>query len=112
MNKLSIEVQKLSFLLWSTWKSRNVVVFNNEFFNPMECITKAKRACAEWRIRNCLSVDDFCARRSFGPTSNYKIVQWVPPPSGSVKLNFDGSVQHILLRGATSFVTGKERCSK
>ena len=27
-----------------------------------------------------------------GPVHKHKIVQWQPPPPGSVKLNFDGSV--------------------
>jgi len=66
----------------------------------MACIIKAKRACTEWRIRNCSSVDDFCAGQSFGPATTHKIVQWEPPPSGSVKLNFDGSVQHTSATGA------------
>ena len=69
------EVQKLSFLLWTIWKGRNAVIFENENFNPIACLIKAKRAYAEWRIRNCLSVDDYYTGRPFGPVSKNKIVR-------------------------------------
>ena len=88
------EVQKLSFLLWTIWKGRNAVIFENENFNPIACLIKAKRAYAEWRIRNCLSVDDYYTGHPFGPISKNKVVRWEPPPIGMVKINFDGSVLH------------------
>ena len=50
-------LQKFSFLLWSIWKERNAVAFENKFFNPLKCIIKAKKAYAEWRIRACISDD-------------------------------------------------------
>ena len=93
------EVQKLNFLLWTIWKGRNVVLFQNENFNPIACIIKAKRACAEWSIRNCLSVDDYYIGCPFGPVSKNKIAQLEPPPIGRVKLNFDGSVLHTSATG-------------
>jgi len=38
--------QKFSFILWSIWKSRNVIVFNNGIFNPIACLVQAKKANA------------------------------------------------------------------
>ena len=93
------ELQKLSFLLWSVWKARNAVVFKNESFNPLRCTIRAKKASTEWNIRNCLSVDNFFTGRSFGHVHKHKIVHWQPPPPGSVKINFDGSVQHNSMAG-------------
>jgi len=46
-----------------------------------------------------LLVDDFFAGQSFGLAPKNKIVQWEPPPPGSVKINFDGSVQHTSAAG-------------
>jgi len=93
------EVQRLSFLLWTIWKGRNAVLFQNDIFNPIACIIKAKRACAKWIIRNCLSVNDYCTELPFGPVSKSKIVQWEPLPIGRVKLNFDGSMLHTSAAG-------------
>ena len=36
-------LQKLSFLIWSIWKEKNSVAFENKFSNPVKCLTKAKR---------------------------------------------------------------------
>jgi len=38
-------------------------------------------------------VDDPVAGQPFRPAPKHKIIHWEPPPHGSVKLNFDGSVQ-------------------
>jgi len=53
----------------------------------------------KWRIRNCLSVDDYCTGQPFGLVSKNKIVQWERTPTGRVKINFDGSVLHTLAAG-------------
>ena len=36
-------LQRISFLLWSIWKAWNAVIFQNEFFNPMKCLIRAKK---------------------------------------------------------------------
>jgi len=36
------EVLKLNFLLWTICKGRNAVLFQNEVFNPIACIIRAK----------------------------------------------------------------------
>ena len=78
---------------------RNAIVLKNDNFNPLACIIKAKRASAEWRIQNCLSVDDYFTGRSFGPLTKHKLVQWQSPPRGSVTINFDGSLQNTSVAG-------------
>ena len=93
------EIQKFSFLLWIIWKGRNAVIFQNENFNPLVCIIKAKQFCVEWRIRSCLLVEDFLGEVLIWPTTTYKLVQWEPPPSGTVKLNFDGSMRNTSTAG-------------
>ena len=43
-------VQRITFLLWGIWKTRNGVIFQNEAFNPMKCLVRAKNLSAQWRI--------------------------------------------------------------
>ena len=83
----------ISSLLWSIWKARNAVILQNEIFNPMKCLIKAKKLSAEQRIRNCLSVDDISQGLSFTSSKIYKFIRWHSRNFGRVKLNFDGSLQ-------------------
>ena len=87
-------LQRISFLLWSIWKAKNAVTFQNEFFNPMKCLIRANKLSVEWRSRTCLSVDNFLQESSSTPTKNYKFVRWQSPNPGRVKLNFDSSLQN------------------
>ena len=84
--------QKFSFILWSIWKSRNATVFNNEIFNPIACLVRAKKANAEWRIQTCMSVDHYFRGPSSSPTPSIHLVRWHPPSLGFIKFNFDGSL--------------------
>jgi len=86
-------LQHISFLLWSIWKMRNAVIFQQELFHPIKCLIRAKKLCAEWRIRTCISVDDFLQGSFFTPSHKNQIIRWHPPTPGMVKLNFDGSLQ-------------------
>ena len=72
--------------------SRNAIVFNNEIFNPVACLIRAKKATAEWRIRTCMSVDNFFRGPPSPPITSIHLVRWHPPSPGFVKLNFDGSL--------------------
>ena len=49
----------MSFLLWSIWKMRDAIIFQQEFFQPTKCLIRAKKLSAEWRIRTCMSIDKF-----------------------------------------------------
>jgi len=60
-------LQKLSILLWSIWKGRNHLVFRNENFIPLACLVSAKKSYAEWRIRSCISIDDYYRGYSSSP---------------------------------------------
>jgi len=42
--KPAISKQKVTFLLWSIWKSRNTVVFRNDILNPLACLIQAKKS--------------------------------------------------------------------
>ena len=72
---------------------RNTVIFQQNFVHPIKCLIRAKKLCAEWGIRNCMSVDKFIQGSSFTPSHKIQIIRWHPPTPGTVKLNFDGSLQ-------------------
>uniref|UniRef100_A0A7C9A002 Uncharacterized protein n=1 Tax=Opuntia streptacantha TaxID=393608 RepID=A0A7C9A002_OPUST len=101
-------LQKFSFLLCSIWKSKNAAVFNNEIFNPVACLIRAKKASAEWRIRTCMSVDHYFRGSSSSLGTPTHLVRWYPPPPGFVKLNFDGSLINFQQQEASSFGIGQE----
>jgi len=60
---------------------------------------KGQKISAEWRIRNCLSVDEFFQGASSSPPQKFQFIRWHPPPPGLVKLNFDGSLQGMSAAG-------------
>ena len=79
---------------------RNDVIFQQELFQPIKCLIRAKNLSAEWRIQTCMLVDEFFHGSSFTPTHKLQIIRWHPPISETVKLNFDGSLQgNLAARG-------------
>ena len=86
-------LQRIAFLLWSMWKMRNAVIFQQKVVQPIKCLTRAKKLCAEWRIRTCMSVDHLTKGSSFPPSNKTLFIRRQPPTPGTVKLNFDGSLQ-------------------
>lgn len=89
----SHQMARLVALLWSLWKTRNSIVFRNETSTPGMSLLRAKRASAEWRIRNKLSLPYHPPLPHHSPRSrsHSKWIMWRKPPGGFVKLNFDGS---------------------
>ena len=96
-------VVKLVFLLWSIWKERNDVIFNQQSLNIHRILHKAQFLYTEWSLR--LQLDHHVSTGtpfSFTYTSSTQSsqaspatiqVRWQPPPAPSHKLNFDGSVK-------------------
>ena len=72
---------------------RNAVIFPQAFFHPIKCLIRKKKLSAEWRIRTCMSVNEFFQGSSFTPTHKLQIIRWHPPTPGTAKLNFDESLQ-------------------
>ena len=86
------KMDRLVSLLWSIWKSRNNAVFRKESSNPVITLIRAKRACAEWRVRHALSHSLQPSHLRF-PLPNHKKSYWVAwhkPQGGFIKINFDG----------------------
>ena len=48
-------ITRVVLLLWSIWKSRNALVFNDDASNPMGTLLRAKRSWAEWKLQDSSS---------------------------------------------------------
>ena len=59
----------------------------------MKYLIRAKKLSGKWRIRTCMSVDDFFQGNSSTPTKTFKFVRWQSPIPGRIKFNFDGSLK-------------------
>jgi len=68
-------LQRISFLLCSISNMRNAVTFQQEFFQPIKCLFWAKKLSAEWRIRTCMSVDEFFQGACFTPSHKLQIIR-------------------------------------
>jgi len=82
------------------WKGRNELVFRNRQFNVTRILIMIKKAFAEWEIRTCLS-EGPTFRGAISPRSTSNLLVRWNPPSGSIKLNFDGSCFHNSAAGGS-----------
>jgi len=90
------QLSRVVLLLWSIWKSRNALVFNNESTSPMGTLLRAKRSWAEWMIRKSSSASTSSTsfsstHQSIHTSCSPQLIGWALPREGFIKLNFDGS---------------------
>ena len=89
----------VAILLWSIWKGRNDMVFQNKPFNPIRLLINAKKAFAEREIRTCML-------ELGGKSSTFHLKLYCEvecPPRRFVKLNFGGSCVHNSMMGGFIF---------
>ena len=87
---------RVAILLWSIWKSRNAMVFENDVPNPMGSLVRAKRIWAEWKFRTSVFHPHSIHTPSTPPTpKTTQLIGWRSPPGGYIKLNFDGTLSLI-----------------
>ena len=89
-------ITRVVLLLWSIWKTRNGLVFNNDVANPMGTLLRAKRSWAEWKLRT--SSSPILSSSTTSTHSPHRLhsniphfIRWQPPAGGNVKLNCDGA---------------------
>ena len=97
-------VVKLVYLMWSIWKERNDIIFNQQSLNIHRILHKAQFLYTEWSTRlqldHHVSTGTPYSSTSLPPNqhpqhpSGVIHVRWSPPLAESHKLNFDGSVRH------------------
>uniref|UniRef100_A0A7C9DFJ2 RNase H type-1 domain-containing protein n=1 Tax=Opuntia streptacantha TaxID=393608 RepID=A0A7C9DFJ2_OPUST len=96
-------VTRIAMLLWSIWKSRNAMIFDNEAPKPMGSLIRAKRTWAEWQLRmSVLNPHSTPPSHSSHNSEATRLIGWRSPPGGYLKLNFDGT--HSSSGAAAGFV--------
>ncbi|CAN7092201.1 unnamed protein product, partial [Brassica rapa subsp. narinosa] len=84
-NKEDTRIGLLPFwIIWFVWKSRNEYLFNKRNQQPIEDLRRAWDSNEEWH-QNVI----FQSARD--PPQRFKCSQWIPPPTGWLKCNFDCS---------------------
>jgi len=84
---------RVAILLWSIWKSRNALVFDNDGPKPMGTLVRAKRIWAEWKLRTSVFHPHSIHLPITPPTPKAtQLIGWRSPPGGYIKLNFDGTL--------------------
>ena len=97
------DLTKVAILLWSLWKSRNALVFENEIPKPMGSLVRAKRIWTEWSLRTSVFnpiYPHLCPSPSTPKAT--KLIRWQSPPGGYIKINFDGT--HSSSGAAAGFI--------
>ncbi|XP_037497125.1 uncharacterized protein LOC105645048 [Jatropha curcas] len=84
--------------LWSVWLSRNELKWNHVEEGPYHVVTRARSVLASWKKAQLkLSGSDTGIGASAGS-------QWLPPPTGTFKINFDVTLLPSVGHGAIGAV--------
>lgn len=81
------QTARITSLMWSIWKSRNVVVFKNEIYNCIGTIIRATKTLV--RMEGEENIRFRC--NIFIPSIFSSFISWAKPPGGFIKINFDES---------------------
>jgi hypothetical protein len=84
------------------WLRRNAYVFEREFSPPESLVFEAQRMVREYT--SAVSHTD----RTLAPPPGQP-VSWLPPPPGSVKINWAASVKHAVKRTGIGVLSRNER---
>ena len=74
---------RVAILLWSIWKSRNAMVFDNEVPKPMGSLLRAKRIWAEWKLRTTVFHPHSIQLPSNPVPKATQLIGWRSPPGGT-----------------------------
>ena len=78
------DLTKVAILLWSMWKSRNALIFENEVPNPMGSLVRAKHIWAEWNLRTSVFNPSSTHLPPSPPTPKATtLIGWRSPPGGT-----------------------------
>ncbi|KAL0402036.1 UNVERIFIED_CONTAM: hypothetical protein Slati_4233500 [Sesamum latifolium] len=80
----SEESDRFLMLCWSIWKSRNKRLMEGKSQQSLDAVLLADRSLHEFK--------EFSACLAPSPSPQRTEQCWLPPPSESVKINFDGAV--------------------
>ncbi|XP_050233187.1 uncharacterized protein LOC126681678 [Mercurialis annua] len=76
-----------SFLLWHIWKARNHAIFEHELLDPLMVCNQAVQAFSEYKDSCILETTVSSADIHTNGRQN----SWLPPPEGTIKINYDAA---------------------
>ncbi|XP_074363041.1 uncharacterized protein LOC141703396 [Apium graveolens] len=79
------EVERIVMIMWSLWKNRNNIVWNQKSMEASEVISSANICLNQWKNAQDKSFDNFLG---FMTQADGK-ERWEPPQLGEVKINTD-----------------------
>lgn len=98
---------QMIYIAYQIWLSRNCLVFDGEVTSMRRVLERACCLAAEYLRFDAATgpfdtPDHWDSLAASAATRRVLFISWEPPPSGSVKVNFDGSVRGG--RGGAGFV--------
>ncbi|XP_024155797.1 uncharacterized protein LOC112163764 [Rosa chinensis] len=90
----------LIFLLYGVWKERNERIWSQKKGTSCDVILNSVSRLQEFRFHNL--------KETNGVSRRHKVVRWSAPPLGLLKINVDGSFNHVTGQGGVEFVIRNE----
>lgn len=91
-NKDAEYVESFVALLWTMWRARNLLIFQNRIMSHRECFSLAQISLHEYQMANLSHLP--CQTRT------HPLTRWQPPDAHWIKFNSDASLDPF---GATGY---------
>ena len=85
--------QRLTFVIWSIWKHRNLRVWNDETETSAKVVERAINMVEDWKMANTPGVlaSNSNHQQATTSTSQQHRIKWQPPVAGRYKCNIDAA---------------------
>jgi len=83
------ELEQMAVIARKIWLRRNALIFDGKFAHPDVVFDEAKVSLLEFKRCN---TKERCSQRAENSVSSAKATSWFPPPRGTIKINWDASL--------------------
>ena len=94
LENLSVELtQRLSSVIWSLWKHRNLRVWENVTETSATVVERARNMVEDWKLANAPDIlaTSWTHQSTTSPSFHQQRINWQPPGVGRYKCNIDAS---------------------